>query len=207
MRSLAALTDSVFQQLEGGVSSDDSRLNLDLVRDKVLRVYAELLGDMYRQYIGTLPDDLYRRCCIQLYCVEQCGSGLYRLTGNIPAVVSILGNRGLRFVGTVDGKPFEQRKTSGVRYEQYQPYAITNPSYRIISDKIELLDAPMGLDTIVVEGIFIDPASCPDCKGDEEVFLGGTDLQNKIEVKALKELQQIWMMRKIDIRNDAVPNN
>lgn len=207
MNSLAAITDRVFQQLEGGFVSDDSRLNIDLVRDKVLSVWAKAIERKYGSWVGALPDQLYQRCCIELECAEICGSGLARLSGVIPKLFGMLGSKNLRFVGTVDGTAYERRKSSGKRFELYQPFAQVRPSYRIIGDNIELHDAPMGLGVIVVEGVFIDPAMCPPCREDDQIFLPLPDIHDDIEIKVMQELQQIWMMRKVDTRNDAKPNN
>lgn len=207
MNSLAAITDRVWQQVEGGIASDDSRLNYDLVRDKVLSVWAKAIERRYSQYIGALPDELYQRCCIELACAEICGSGLARLSGTIPNLFGTLGNKNLRFVGTVDGVAYERRKSSGLDYTQFQPFAQKRPTYRITGSTIELNNAPMGLGLIVVEGIFIDPAQCPPCKTDEEIFLPLPDIHDDIEIKVMQELQQTWLLRKVDTRNDAKANN
>ena len=207
MNTLAAITDRVFQQLEGGISSDDSRLNIDLIRDKVLSIYASLVTKIYASYIGMLPDGLYQRCCIEIACTDLCGSGAKRLMGKIPKLMQTIGTKNLRFVGTAEGIPYERKKNAGPRYELYQKYAVKRPSYRMIGEDIELFDTPMGLEVIVVEGIFVDPSTCPPCVPDDELILPMPDLHAQIEVQAMKDLQQVWMQRRIDVRNDAKPNN
>lgn len=207
MNTLAAITDRIFQQLEGGISSDDSRLNVDLIRDKVLSVYGSLIAKLYASYIGTLPDGLYQRCCVDIACTDLCSSGVSRLQGTIPKLMQTVGNKNIRFIGTVDGTPYERRKSAGIRYELFQKHSVTRPSYRMIGDVIELFDTPMGLEVIVVEGIFIDPSTCPPCVPDDQLVLPMPDLHAQIEVQVMKDLQQVWMQRRIDMRNDAKPNN
>lgn len=206
MRTLAAMTDSVFQQLEGGWMSDDTRLSYDLVRDKILRVRAELIGKVFASRIGILPDSLYQRCCIELTCIEQCSSGLYRLSGKVPGLLGLIGDRSIRFVGTVEGKSFERRRTSGKRYELYQPLATINTSYRITGDDIELYDAPLGLGIAVVEAILADPSTCPPCVDDDQLIVPlPADMLDAVEVQSLKELEQLWLMPR-DKRNDSSPS-
>jgi len=209
MRSLAALTDSVYQQLEGGFATDDSRLNYDLVRDKVLRVSWEQIAKYYGKWIGQLPDVLYQRCCIDLACHEVCGSGVYRKTGGLPGMMGLINGKEIRFVGTVEGRPFERVKSRGKRWEMYQPFAgKTSPSYRIVGEEIEVIDAPLGLEVIEVEGIFTDPTKCKLCLTDDKFVLPlSGELLNSVEIQVMKELQQVWMQRMIDKRNDATPNS
>jgi len=203
LNTIAAITDRVFQQLEGGWMSDDTRLSYRLVRDKVLAVRADMIKEMMG--IGSLPDSLYQRCCIELSCQELCGSGVYRKVGAIPSMADI-GGKEIRFLGTVEGKSFERRKTAGRRYELHQPFATVNPSYRITGTEVEVTDIPLGLETVVAEVILIDPALCPPCKKDDELVLPFPALLiDKLEVRALKELEQIWLMPR-DKRNDASPS-
>lgn len=208
IRSLAAMTDSVIQQMEGGFSTDDSRLNYDLVRDKILRVSWEQIAKYYGKWVGQLPDVLYQRCCIDLACQEVCGSGVYRKTGQLPGMMGLVNGREIRFVGTVQGKPFERTTRRGKRWELYQPFSgKASPSYRIVGETLEVIDAPLGLEVVEVEGIFTDPTACKLCVEDDQFILPlSGELLNTVEVQVMKELAQVWMQRTIDKANNATPN-
>lgn len=207
-RSLAAMTDSVYTQMEGGWVTDDSRLPRDLVRDKVLKISWEAIGKHFASRIGRLPSVLYQQCCIDVSCENICDSPATRLVGTLPGIMGMLGDRSLRYVGTVEGRSFSPT-TTRIPYENYQPFAgKPTPSYRITGNSIEVINAPMGLGRIMIEGIFADPTVCDLCLTDEQYIIPlPPELLDGVEVQALKELTQWWkQFARVDKRNDSVPN-
>lgn len=210
-----------FQSLEAVVSRlmgeskavyDDSRLNKRLIRSKVLVARAGILSKYLRQQLGTIPGQYYNECCFEVKCEPVCpGAPINVYRGKIPAILGQLGKKGIKYLGTVDGKhPFEQKDSSSEDKSDYTKSlgftCSTNaPYYVLTGNKATVYDRPtIDNSILLIKGIFEDPYAC-GCPEDE-IFIPADHI-DEIEQQIKYDLSSYLLQRKIDKMNNANTDN
>lgn len=209
-QSLKAVTSSIWNDMEGGLGTDDTRINQRMVRDRVLKKRANLLGRLLSRYIGNIPGGYFNTCCLPLSCEEVCPGSKERVWRvQLPPLVGQLGKRSVRYLGTVDGKqsfewldepPTDNRAS-------YVPFDITanQPSYVVYGTTAELFNKPTRtLKMLRFVGVIADPFFCNKCEDDIMIPI---DHISDIEKEVKLDLANFLVQRKVDKMNNNNPDN
>lgn len=204
--SIKATVSRIWNEIEGGWIYDDSRLNRTLVRDKVLVIRAELLGQLFKTTLGQMPLIYYQSCCFDIHCEPFCaGSPLTVWRGKIPSTIGMGGKAAIRYLGTVDfQQAFEQRFVVSANkgdYSLFGTYSQPQPYYLLEGNQVTVYDAPAGVTKLVVQLVAANPFECPECE-EENVYVPADHLQ-EIEKRVKLDLSGFLIQRKIDKRNNT----
>lgn len=207
--SIDAVVSRIWHEIEGEFVFDDSRVNTDIVRDKVLVERAKMLRQLYFRASSGIPSIYYQDCCFEIRCQAICGplSKEYRAT--IPGLISGLADKAIKYIGSVDGAtPFDYVNT----ITPVHSYTLTGnknkpTSYTTINyNELRFQNLPRGMTKGRIVGIFSNPFECDCIEGDKNIFIGA-DMLSDLEKSVKLELQGFVLGRKIDKRNNTAPDN
>jgi len=201
--SLDAVTSRLMNDLV--VVYDDSRLNKRLVRDKILVARSNILSKYLVRSIGNIDGSYFNTCCFEVQCEPVCkGAPITVLRGKIPAVLGQLGKRGIKYLGTVDGKtPFERRDEAYSEMESYVPVGCGKKDayYNLVGNKASVYNTPTdNTSMLMITAVFADPLAC-GCE-EEEVFVPADHI-DEIEQQIKIDLSTFLMQRRIDKMNNV----
>ena len=201
-RSLQAVTSRILNDLEG--EYDDTRINNKLLRDKVLVARASVIMKNYAQYPGTLPGQLYNKCCFEVACEPICpGAPVTVVRGKIPSVLSSLGRHAIRYLGSVDGVSFEWKASASKQRKSYVFIGDKKekPYFVLTGDHVEVYNRPTdNMSKFIIYGVFSDPTAC-ECK-DDEIFVP-EDMIDQIEQQVKYDLASFLLQRRMDKMNNT----
>ena len=205
--SLRATTSRVLNDLQGVY--DDTRINYLMLRDKILVARASVILKNYARYPGKLPGQLYNKCCFEVSCQPVCkGSPIVTERGKIPSVLSSLGKKAIRYLGSVDGKvSFNWQDEDSTNFASYVVVGSKEekPYFTLISNEVEVYNKPTeNMTNFMIVGVFANPKAC-DCS-DDEIFVP-EDLIDQIEQQVKVDLSTFLIQRKWDKMNNANADN
>jgi hypothetical protein len=205
--SLEAVTSRIWHELEGGWIYDDSRFHREIVRDKVLTARADLLAEYFAKG-GVIHPQHYSECCFDIECRNVCDSPIQEQTIPAPPIIGgLLAFRSIKYLGSADRRiPFEQRQSF---QDVGGSYLLSGtppkrPYFVHLQNRFHLYDVPAGMTTVRLVAIFANPLEC-NCS-ESDIFVP-VDYLDKIEKKVKLDLSGFLLQRKIDKRNNAVPEN
>jgi hypothetical protein len=193
---------------------DDTRLNKRLVTGKVMVARANVLSKYLRQHLGTIPGQYYNECCFDVKCEPICpGAPILVYRGTIPNILGQLGRKGIKYLGTIDGKNnFDWRDETSNNFLDYSTFVLTrpaegtkNPWFTLTGNKVTVYDRPTDdMTTFYIRGIFSDPFAC-NCPTDS-IFIP-EDHIDEVEQQIKIDLSTFLMQRRIDKYNNANSDN
>lgn len=215
-KSLDAIASRVAEQVNGGVTTNISRVKMTVVRDQVHKARAHRLKEIGRQKLFKIPRQYYQKIkCVPVVCTpiicDGEDTGAKELRAVIPSLIGELGRRSLRYIGTMDRKTeFDYRNTNGEDFSEYFPLiqAVNNP-YAILENNNTLIlyNPPTpNLEFICVELITDNPEHeiiANDCEEYGDYPIPGDELL-VIEDYAFKECMKI-KVNAFDLQQDTAP--
>ena len=204
-KTLAEIGYSIRNQVKGYFSTDDERIDIQLVFDKAWDVRSLLLKEEYRQFKTINDQDFTTECCLEVQCdVIVCGeynSGVKEFYVTIPKVEASLGQNAIKYFGTVDKKnPFRRSNYQGFLYSEHEKYTGKAPSFTFIDDKAILKNMPTsGMKFVCLIAVFEDPRNF--CEPDSP-FPIARHLVHKLELLVIQQLMSTIQLGP-DERNNA----
>jgi hypothetical protein len=208
-KTLAEVGYSIRNQVKGYFSSDDERIDIQLIYDKCWDVRSILLKDEYRQFKKINDQDFTPDCCLEVQCgTISCGgmdSGVKEFYVEIPKVEASLGQDAIKYFGTLDKRtPFRRVNFQGFMYSGFEKYTGRVPSFSIVDDKAILKNLPTkGLKYVCMIAVFEDPRNI--CEEDSPFPLA-RHLVHKLEIIVIQQLMstlQIGPDEKNNARDDS----
>lgn len=165
--------------MAGGIESDDENLSneqlafmIGYYRSKLLKQDQEkgrLDKQLYVQNLGHVP--------IQQAEKNECCEGdcILRTSEKIPKPLETYKGLNITFVGTANGRPFDQQTHNAIWWNKAAKYTGKEPKWYYQNGYLYLINPPsMMIDNINIQGIFEDPmvaekfrtCDCPDNDGD-----------------------------------------
>lgn len=194
MATLNEIAYSIRNQLTGFVSSDDERIDIELIYKKVRDVRSLLIKEEY-ELKKFLDPALYQRIeCLKIKCKEfECEgkkSGEFEYYIDLPKAETYMNDRAIRYLGTADLKtPFVHRPVQGLSVINYNRWTAHSPSYTRLDDKAILNNIQKDLCFVSVVMVKEDPLESLDehiCKADDEYPLPGYMI-HKLELLVIKQ--------------------
>lgn len=189
-KTLAEIGYSIRNQVKGYFSTDDERIDIQLVYDKCWDIRSMLLKEEYRRFKKLNDQDYTTECCLEVKCdVIVCNgmnSGVKEFYVDIPKVESSVGYDAIKYFGTLDKRtPFRRMNYQGFLYSNHEKYTGKAPSFTIIDDKAILKNLPtQGLKFLCLIGVLEDPRSI--CNEDDP-FPIARHLVHKLELLAIQQ--------------------
>jgi hypothetical protein len=207
-QNLEFIASRIQKKLDGGVVTDDSRIDLDIIKDEVHKARAELIGLMAQKSL-RLPHVYFQKIsCLKVVCEELvCDgipSGVFQNYVNLPSsLIGAWGKKSLLAVGNIDGliKFDWSRSNYSMPYggKKQGTYDIENNSKLIFTN----LSCPLAF--VFIEGLFTDPLAAINASGcpnwDSPYPVVGDDL-GRIEDIVFKRMSPQKQIRH-DTKNDA----
>jgi len=122
--TIKSTVDRIWLEIEGGWIYDNSRLNRDVIRDKVLTARSAFLAKYLRTTLGSIEGQYFNKCCVDFYCEEDCpGSENKVWKADLPQVISDGALRSIRFLGSNDLETsFQYRADMFKEEESFLPF-------------------------------------------------------------------------------------
>jgi len=208
-KTLAEIGYSIRNQVKGFFSSDDERIDIQLVYDKVWDVRSMLLKEEYRRFKQLNDQDFTSECCLEIQCdVISCkgyNSGEKVFFVQIPKVESSLGGDAVKYFGTMNKKtPFRKQSFQGHLYSGHEKYTGNAPSFTFVDDKAILKNLPTkGMKFMCMIAVFESPG---DICNEDDPFPIARHLVHKLELLVIQQLMstlQIGPDEKNDARDDS----
>lgn len=190
-KSLAEVGYSIRNQVKGYFSTDDERIDIQLVYDKAWDVRSLLLKDEYRQFKKINDQDFTSECCLKVECREMIcdgiNSGEKEFFVKIPKVEASLGYDAIKYFGPVSKKaPFRRTNYQGHLYSSFEKYTGKAPSFTLIDDEAILSNMPTdGLKFVCLIGVLEDPRDICD---ENDPFPIARHLVHKLEMLVIQQL-------------------
>lgn len=205
--NLEYIASRIQKKVEGGIVTDDSRIDLDVIKDHIHEARAEILGLMKKQTLH-LPNVYYQKIsCLEVKCEEivcdGIGSGVYQYYVDMPSsLIGAWGKRSIKRVSNVDGS----LKFSWQGAGNTLPFG-GNPdaTFDIEGKKMILNFNTCKTKFIFIDGLWSDPlkaigaSGCPNWNS--EYPIAGDDL-GKITDIVFKRMMPQKQVRH-DTKNDA----
>lgn len=189
-KTLAEIGYSIRNQVKGYYSTDDERIDIQLVYDKVWDIRAMLIKDDFRQFKKVNDQDFSAECCLEVECgIVKCGgynSGVKEYYVNIPKVSSALGYGAIKYFGNVDKMtPFRRMNYQGFMFSGHEKYTGKVPSFTLIDDKAILKNLPTtGQKFVCLIAVLEDAKGI--CK-ENDPFPLARHLVHKLELLAIQQ--------------------
>lgn len=204
-KTLAEIGYSIRNQVKGYFSSDDERIDIQLVYDKCWDVRSLLIKEEFRRFQKLNDQDYTTECCLAVECepiiCDGKNSGHTELVVDIPKIESSVGYAGIKYFGTVDKKfPFRRVNYQGFLYSGHEKYTGNVPTYTLTDGKATIKNPPTeGLKYICIIGIFEDPRNICD---ENMPFPIARHLVHKLELLVIQQLMSTLQIGP-DESNDA----
>jgi hypothetical protein len=204
-KTLAEIGYSIRNQVKGYFSSDDERIDIQLVYDKAWDVRSLLIKEEYRRFKTLNPQDYVSKCCLEVECdIVTCNgfnSGEKRTFVKIPKLEASLGKDGIKYFGGSNlNSPFRYQNFSGFMFSGHETYTGGVPGYSLVDDYALLKNLPTkGMKFVCIIGVFEDPSD--HCKEDDP-FPIARHLVHKLELLVIQQLMSTLQIGP-DEKNDA----
>lgn len=193
MATLAEIGFSIRNMLTGFVSSDDERLDMELIYKKIHDVRAVLIREDLDTR-GRVPFDMYQEInCLEVKCepivCNGVDSGEVDHYIEIPKLITGLGWSDIYYLGTVGRKGgFQRTGVTQFQYNEHSQLKKKKPYYTIIGGKAYLKNLPSdSLKYISLIGILEDPMNtgCYDVTENDEYPIPA-HMIHKMEIIVIK---------------------
>ncbi len=205
--SLSAVVSRVWNELNTGYTTDDSRFNTSIIQDEILAVRAKLIAERFK--IEPIPAIYNQRCCVDLACRPVCNSPVSEWTADIPDLLGTLGIKGLSYVGSPDGdkkieyKPYQVVNTKNSSYLPYPKNKVDNPFFTVVGNELTVFNKPTGLTKLMLIGVFANPYHC-NCDIEGEMIIPADHITDLVK-GVIFSLSGYILDKKLDKRNDTNP--
>lgn len=193
-KTLAEIGYSIRNQVKGFFSSDDERIDIQLIYDKCWDVRSVLLKDEYRQFKKINDQDFSTECCLEVLCnsiiCNGIDSGVKEFYVQIPKIESSLGQDAIKYFGTLDKRNnFRRTNYQGHLYSDHETYTGRAPSYTLVDDKAMLKNMPTkAMKFVCVIAVFEDPRGICDA---DKPFPIARHLVHKLELIVIQQLTSL----------------
>lgn len=190
-KTLAEVGYSIRNQIKGYFSSDDERIDIQLIYDKCWDVRSILLKEEYRQFKKINDQDFTTECCLEVQCsnliCNGIDSGVKEFFVQIPKIEASIGYDGIKYFGTVDKRtPFRRVNYQGHMFAGHEKYTGRAPMFTLIDDKAILSNMPTaGMKFVCLIAIFEDPRNICD---QDDPFPLARHLIHKLELIVIQQL-------------------
>lgn len=206
--SIDAVVSRIWNEIEGGYVIDDSRINIELVKDKVWVARANLLNEMYFSRNIAVPSMYYQECCFDIECVSVCSPFVKELEATIPALANGSAEKAIKFVGSDDLKMYFGYTQSIMQTANYTLVNAgrMNPTFTVLNmNRLRFKNVPPGMKKGRINAVFSNPFACK-CEDATSDIVIGSDMLQKLEATVKLELGNFILNRKIDKRNNTSSN-
>jgi len=191
MKTLKEVGYSIRNAVKGYFSSDDERIDIEYVYDKVWDVYAKL-KEKYKKENGYLdPVHFSQKCCLDVKCRKLVCDGIeseeLEYYVELPALDSSGGQSPIRYFGS-DGlkDAYYERSIDGFQYAQYDTYISRVPTFTRIGNIAILRNLPTSsLSKACLVAVLDDPGS--KCSPDDK-FPGPRNFLFELELLVKKDI-------------------
>lgn len=213
-KTLAEVGYSIRNQIKGFFSSDDERIDIQLIYDKCWDVRSILLKEEYRQFKKINDQDFTSECCLEVKCrniiCNGHDSGVVEYYVEIPKIEASLGYDSIKYFGTVDKKtPFRRLNFQGHMFAEYEKYTGKAPSFTLIDNQALLNNMPThGMKFVCLIAVFEDPRDICD---QNDPFPLARHLIHKLEMIVIQQLMALIQIGPDEANNgrdnspDALP--
>lgn len=190
-KTLAEIGYSIRNQVKGYYSTDDERIDIQLIYDKAWDVRSLLIKEDYRKFKKINDQDFTTECCLKVECdliiCDGYSSGEKEYYVTLPKIEGSLGYHGIKYFGTVDKKtPFRRMNYQGYLYSDHEKYTGSVSSFTLVDDKAILKNLPTdGLKYVCLIGVLEDPRSVCD---EDKPFPIARHLVHKLELIVIQQL-------------------
>jgi hypothetical protein len=190
-KTLAEVGYSIRNQIKGYFSTDDERIDIQLIYDKCWDVRSILLKEEYRQFKKINDQDFTTECCLEVQCssivCNGIDSGVKEFFVQIPKIEASIGYDGIKYFGTVDKKtPFRRVNYQGHMFSGHEKYTGRAPMFTLVDDKAILSNMPTsGMKFVCLIAIFEDPRGI--CN-ENDPFPLARHLVHKLELIVIQQL-------------------
>lgn len=213
--SLAQIGFSIRNQAKGYFSSDDERIDIELIYKMVHQIRSSLIKERYEEGLYLDATFYQEICCLEVKCRNTVCNGIesgeveYYVEG--PAIED-LGGPEIMFFGTLatadqPRQEFSQTNYMGMLYADHSPWTGGKTRYMIVGNEIKIKNIPTsGLKYVCLIAILSDPMN-GKCftQSENDPYPIPNNLVHKLELIALKQLMST-LQNPPDQKNNAQEN-
>lgn len=215
MPTLAEIGFSIRNQAKGYFSSDDERIDIELIYKMVHQIRSSLIKERFDEGLYLDATFYQEICCLEVKCREiECAgqsSGMVEYYVEIPSLED-LGGPEIMYFGTTGSatqprQEFAQTNYMGYLYSQHSPWTGTKPRYIVVGKEIKIKNIPTsGLKYVCLIAVLSDPTQ-GNCftLTENDPYPIPNNLVHKLELIALKQLQST-LNNPPDQKNNAQEN-
>ena len=212
MKNFNEIAYSIRNQVKGYFSTDDERIDIELIYKMMANVRSLLIKEDYKLN-KRVAEDYYQECpCLEIQCgkIECAGISIKSDTFYIelPDIEDVTG--AIKYLGTADlAIPFTQKTYQGLIYNDGNKYTSNIPIYTTIDNKAILKNLPTpNMKYINLVAVFEDPNGCANkCyqNAEEMAYPTPNNIIHKLELICIKQLMSTLPVLP-DERNNATDN-
>lgn len=211
MPTLAEIGFSIRNQAKGYFSSDDERIDIELIYKMVHQIRATLIKNLLREK-RTIDNNFYQEiCCLEVQCrnITCAGvdSGEVEYYVDAPSLEDLGGNEVIYF-GTADKRTeFSSRNYMGKLYGNYSAWTGNKPYYTIVGSEFKIGNIPTnGLKYVCLIGILSNPfeGKCYSLT-ENDPYPVPNHIVHELELIAIKQLMSTLNVPP-DVKNNSQEN-
>jgi hypothetical protein len=207
MSSLAAIGFSIRNQVKGFFSSDDERIDIELIYKMVKQVRSTMAKNRYKE-VGSVDELMYQEiCCLEVKCTEiicnGTGSGTFEYSVDLPILEDIYGN--IKYFGSGDKKySFTEKNWRGHLYAKASPYTGNLPYFTRVQNRAIIGNIPTpDMKFACIIALLADPLNGGCYLLDEnDDFPISSNMIHELELICIKQLMSTLQIAP-DNKNDA----
>jgi hypothetical protein len=207
MPTINQLSSEIIEDLEKYKVSDDSDLDPELIKDKIVSAHISIFGQFVKE--GLSLDAFYQIVpCIELSCFEKSCivSGMtftstsYLYKGELPPLMLSIGTKAIKYFGLHGmDKNIDQVDLLGFISSNGARYTSKEPVWTQIGQEALLKNVKKGFTLALLVGILSDPRDA--CDWDDDTSQFPTPSPDKIKILVKNSITQTPGLP--DLQNDA----
>jgi hypothetical protein len=205
--TLAEIGFSIRNQVKGYFSSDDERIDIELIYKMVKQTRSTMAKNRYKE-VGSVDELMYQEiCCLKVNCKEiVCNgipSGEQEYYVDLPILEDIYGN--IKYFGSGDKKySFTEKTFRGSLYAKNSPYTHSLPYFTRIQNRAILGNMPTpDMEFVCIIALLADPLNGGCYLLDESNdFPLSSNMIHELELICIKQLLSTLQIAP-DNKNDA----
>jgi hypothetical protein len=211
MPTLAEIGFSIRNQAKGYFSSDDERIDIELIYKMVHQIRATLIKNLLREK-RTIDNNFYQEiCCLEVQCRNITCAGVD--SGEVEYYVDApsledLGGHEVIYFGTADKRTeFSSRNYMGKLYGNYSAWTGNKPYYTIVGTEFKIGNIPTtGLKYVCLIGILSNPfeGKCYSLT-ENDPYPVPNHIVHELELIAIKQLMSTLNVPP-DVKNNSQEN-
>jgi hypothetical protein len=210
--SLASIGFSIRNQVKGHFSTDDERIDIELIY-KMIRDVRSLLIEKQIKQQGFIDPELYQEiCCLEIKCRNlECNgikTGETEYYVELPALETTFGRFAIKYFGTVDKKiPFNRKSFEGYLWGKSSPWTGNKPYYSIVGFEAKIRNLPTTAGKYVcIIAVLEDPLNGKCYRLTEnDPYPISQSMVHELELICIKQLMST-LQSLPDERNNAADN-